>query len=246
MASTAAAMKAVAGRGLVVQRTKPAAGIAAGRRAPSVRCSAQGDESKKTTGGRGLAMKAGTLAVSAALAGLVGSPLSAFAVDEAVLQEKGRNFAESTAQVLRTVDQGAFKDALKAAVEVALSVDPEMALDAVDAALECVENADTNALKGAVVALEHATTIASNEHVLVPPDSEIDSVVDAIAKVGGSIPNAKVTQFAQKATKAALSADKSKLAGLTFAGGKIALSADKGALANATKAAGDLVLSVGG
>lgn len=65
-------------------------------------------------------------------------------------------------------------------------------------------------------------------------------------QVGGSMNAAKVAQAGQKVTAAGLSADKSKLAGLTFAGGKIALSADKGALAKATQAAADLLLAISG
>eukprot|EP00803_Ostreobium_quekettii_P006197 evm.model.scf_608.8 EVM.evm.TU.scf_608.8 scf_608:51997-55732(-) len=204
-----------------------------------VRCSAAEDRATA-------AQRMGVLAASAAIAGMVAAPMGAFAVEEKVLAEKGQAFAEATAQVLRTVDGGAFKDALKAGVDVALSVDPAKALDSVDAVLEGLETADIKALQNAVKTAEHATTVATEKGVLIPPDEEIDAVVASLAKVGGSMNPAKVTAIGKKVTAAGLSADKGKLAGLTFAGGKIALSADKGALARATQAATDLLLAVSG
>lgn len=208
-------------------------------RAPrSVACAAQRENQRLNA-----LEKLGTAASAFALSGMIVAPV--FAVDEAVLAEKGRTFAEATAQVLRTVNEKEFKNTLKAAVDVALSVNAATALDAVDAALETLETADVNALVNAVKVAEHATTVASEQGILIPPDSEIDAVVDALAKVGASCDSGKLAGFSGKATSAALSADKGKLAGLTFQGAKLGLSADKAAIAKATAAAGDLVLALG-
>ncbi|GMH37588.1 hypothetical protein BSKO_05461 [Bryopsis sp. KO-2023] len=204
----------------------------------SVSCAAH-REDRQLTG----VEKFGVAASAIALSGMIATP--AFAVDEAVLAEKGRTFAEATAQVLRTVNGKEFKNTLKSAVDVALSVDPTAALDVIDAALETLETADVKALTDAVFAAEHATTVASEEGILIPPDTEIDAVVDALAKVGASCDSGKLAGFSGKATSAALSADKGKLAGLTFQGAKLGLSADKAAIAKATAAAGDLVLALG-
>ena len=67
------------------------------------------------------------------------SVVFSFSLFQKVLADKGRIFAEATAEVLRTVDGGAFKDALKSAVDVALSVEPNKALDSVDAVLETAD-----------------------------------------------------------------------------------------------------------
>lgn len=232
---------ALSTKSLVGHRLQARYAPRAGCRQRVVRCAARAQDEGLTT-----TQRLGTLAASAAVVGMLAAPLSAFAVDEKVLADKGRVFAESTADVLRSVDGGAFKDAVKSAVDVALSVDPAKALDSIDAVLEAVETADVKALQNAVKAAEHATTVATEDGVLIPPDAEIDAVVDSLAKVGGSMNAAKVSQLGQKVTAAGLSADKGKLAGLTFAGGKIALSADKNALAKATQAAADLILAISG
>ena len=182
--------------------------------------------------------------LTAAVVVLAGAAGPALAIDKAALQEKGHAFAESSAQVLRTVGGKELKGAIASAVDVAVSVDPAKALKAVDAGLQAVQSAPPASLVKAVAAAEAATAEAVKSGNVIPSDATIDGVVDAAADVAGAMDAGKVKAFAAAATDAAKTIDGKSMMGLTMAGAKVGLSSDKAALASATAAAGDLLVAL--
>jgi len=192
---------------------------------------------------RGRVGLAGNVAAAAAvLFGAATGP--AAALDGGVLKEKGHAFAESSAQVLRTVGAKELRGAIQSAVDVAVSVDPNKALKAVDAGLQAVQSAPPQELVKAVNAAEAATAEAVKSGNVIPSDATIDGVVDAVADVAAKMDAGKVKAFAGAATDAAKTIDGKSMMGLTMAGAKVGLSSDKSALASATAAAGDLLLAL--
>eukprot|EP00227_Mantoniella_beaufortii_P008125 CAMPEP_0197583732 /NCGR_PEP_ID=MMETSP1326-20131121/6556_1 /TAXON_ID=1155430 /ORGANISM="Genus nov. species nov., Strain RCC2288" /LENGTH=236 /DNA_ID=CAMNT_0043147991 /DNA_START=97 /DNA_END=807 /DNA_ORIENTATION=+ len=184
------------------------------------------------------------VAAAAAAAMFLAPAGPAFAADKAALQAKGRVFAEASADVLRAAPAGDLRGAIGAAVEVALSANPQKALAAVDAALEALETASTADLLAVVKAAEHATTASMDAGLLIPPNEEIDKVVDAAAAAAGGVSPAALSKFSKLATEAALSADGKKIGGLTFAGGRLGLSVGPGKITAATAAAVDLLTAL--
>lgn len=170
--------------------------------------------------------------------------LPSLAVDSAVLSDKGHAFAEAASDVLRNVDGKTLKGALRAATEVALSMDPVKAVAAIDAGLEVLETADAQLLLEVLKVAEKATTASVDAGVLIPPDEYINAVVDAAASVAGTVDSTKVSEFSSKATATLLSAGKGELRGLTFQATKVGLSVGPAKVATATKAAGELVLAL--
>ena len=86
--------------------------------------------------------------------------------------------------MLRAAPAGDLRNVISAAVDVAVSVNPDRAIFAVDAGLEALETASAGDLLNLVKAAEHATSAAITNGQLIPSDEEIDKVVDAAAVVG--------------------------------------------------------------
>lgn len=147
-------------------------------------------------------------------------------------------------QVLRAAPAGDLKNTISAAVDVAVSVKPDKAIKAVDAALEALETASPADLMNVVKAAEHATSAAIAEGQLIPSNEEIDKVVDAAAAAAAGVNPAALSKFAKSATEAATSADGKKIGGLTFAGGKLGLAVGPSKITAATAAALDLLTAL--
>ena len=142
--------------------------------------------------------------------------------------------------MLRATPAGNMRDVISAAVDVAVSVNPDKAIFAVDAGLEALETASAGDLLNLVKAAEHATSAAITNGQLIPSDEEIDKVVDAAAVVAGGVNPDSLSKFAKAATEAATSADGKKIGNLTLQGGKLGLAVGPGKITTATAAALDL------